>query len=167
MANSKTQMTSEVRRIDGRLHWVHHILDDRGNVVSTVTGPLKVEFRVEDFLQMLAGACVMALPVALTEEVWVLGEELSVGNTLLILMVSVMVLTVVVWGIFYGRRVVEYRGDFVRRVVSTYIITFLVSLALLALFDKAPLDDLGVMLTRAVIVAFPASFAATAVDMIH
>ena len=50
------------------------------------------------------------------------------------------------------------------RVFSTYLVTFAVSLLLLALFDKAPLDDLQLALTRTVIVAFPASFAATAVD---
>lgn len=38
------------------------------------------------------------------------------------------------------------------------------SFLLLWLFDKAPMDDLRVALTRTVIVAFPASFAATAVD---
>ena len=44
--------------------------------------------------------------------------------------------------------------------------TFCVSLTLLFLFDKAPLDDLKVTLTRTILVAFPASFAATAVDFL-
>jgi uncharacterized membrane protein len=48
--------------------------------------------------------------------------------------------------------------------VSAYVVTFLVSLLLLLLFDKAPLDDLRVTLTRTILVAFRASFAATAVD---
>jgi uncharacterized membrane protein len=48
--------------------------------------------------------------------------------------------------------------------VSAYLVTFLVSFLLLFLFDKAPLDDLGLTLTRTILVAFPASFAATAVD---
>jgi uncharacterized membrane protein len=34
------------------------------------------------------------------------------------------------------------------------------------LFDKAPLNDMGVTLTRTVLVAFPASFAATAMDFL-
>jgi len=44
------------------------------------------------------------------------------------------------------------------------MVTFLVALLLLFLFDKAPLDDMGATFTRTIFVAFPASFAATAVD---
>jgi len=52
----------------------------------------------------------------------------------------------------------------IKRAASAYVVTFLVSLLLLFLFDKAPLDDLRVTLTRTILVAFPASFAATTVD---
>jgi hypothetical protein len=44
------------------------------------------------------------------------------------------------------------------------MVTFLVALLHLFLFDKAPLDDMGATFTRTIFVAFPASFAATAVD---
>jgi uncharacterized membrane protein len=131
-----------------------------------VTGPLKVEFRLEDLAQLLAGACVLALPVALTEEVWNLGQTLSAFRTLAILALSLVTLTGFVWGLFYGRRVEEYQGHFFKRVLSAYVVTFLVALLILILFDKAPPDQLGVTLTRTIIVAFPSSFAATAVDFI-
>ena len=72
---------SKTERIDGHLHFVHQVRDAQGNILKTVTGPLKVEFRLEDFGQLIAGACVMALPVALTEEVWDLGEALSPVRT--------------------------------------------------------------------------------------
>jgi len=45
-----------------------------------------------------------------------------------------------------------------------YLVTLLVAFLLLFLFDKAPLDELVLTLTRTILVAFPASFAATAVD---
>lgn len=61
---------------DDRLHFVHYVTDKNGNKVATVTGPLKVEFRMQDLTQLVAGACVMAMPIALTEEVWNL-EQLS------------------------------------------------------------------------------------------
>jgi len=155
-----------VHRIDGRLHLVHHVRDDHGKVISTVTAPLKVEFRLEDLAQLVAGACVMALPVALTGEVWDLGETLSIGRALLILTFSVLALAGFIWGLFYGKRIGQYQGHFFKRVVSAYLVTFLVALLLLFLFDKAPLDDLRVTFTRTILVAFPASFAATAVDFI-
>lgn len=49
------------------------------------------------------------------------------------------------------------------RAVAAYVVTFAVSFLLLFLFDKAPLDDLQLSVTRTILVAFPASFAATAV----
>lgn len=163
-SDSRTDPNSRVHRVDGRLHVVHYLTDDEGKPIATVTGPLKVEFRLEDLGQLVAGSCVMALPVALTGEVWDLGGALSVGRTLLILAFSVCTLAGFIWGLFYGKRLAEYRGHFLRRVASAYLITFGVSFLLLFLFDKAPLDDLRVALTRTVLVAFPASFAATAVD---
>ena len=164
MKDPEKEPPSRVHRVDGRLHLVHYVTDDKGNRIATVTGPLKVEFRLEDLWQLVAGACVMALPVALTEEVWDLGKTLSIGRTLLILAFSLVTLAGFIWGLFYGKRIVEYRGDFFKRAASAYVVTFLASLLLLFLFDKAPLDDLRVTFTRTILVAFPASFAATAVD---
>jgi len=164
MNNDPRPIETTVREADGRLHVVHTVTDEQGNRVTTVTGPLKVEFRLEDLGQLVAGACVMALPVSLTEEVWNLGEQLSVWRTLLILAFSVLALAGFIWGLFYGRRVKDYRGHFLKRAFSAYLVTFAVAFLLLWLFDKAPLDDLRVALTRTILVAFPASFAATAVD---
>ena len=106
----------------------------------------------------------MALPIALTTEVWDLGEQLSFGRTLLILGVSLVVLAGFVRFLFYGKQVGEYRSHFYKRVTAAYLVTFVVALLLLILFDKAPLHDLQVTFTRTVLVAFPACFAATAVD---
>jgi len=162
--DSGTESSSRVHRIDGRLHLVHYVANEEGHRVATVAGPLKVEFRIEDLGQLVAGACVMALPVSLTEEVWNLGEALSTGRALMILAFSVFTLAGFIWGLFYGKRVVDHPGHFLKRAVSTYLVTFAIAFVLLLVFDKAPLDDLRVALIRTIIVAFPASFAATAVD---
>jgi hypothetical protein len=39
-----------------------------------------VELRWRDIVQLIVGACVLAIPVAYTEEVWVLGEQLPIVN---------------------------------------------------------------------------------------
>jgi uncharacterized membrane protein len=95
-----------------------------------------------------------------------LGETLSIARALLILGFSILTLAGFIWGLFYGSRIIEFRGHFLKRAVSAYVVTFLVALLLLFLFDKAPLHDLKVTITRTILVAFPASFAATAVDFI-
>lgn len=163
----KTDASKVTHRIDGRLHLLHHVRDESGNLVTTVTGPLKVEFRLEDLGQLVAGACVMALPVALTGEVWELGSSLSIGRTLSILALSITTLSGFIWGLFYGKRIGEYKGHFFKRVLSAYLVTFMVAWLLLFLFGQAPLDDLRVTLTRTIIVSFPASFAATAMDFLR
>ena len=166
MGSDRHSCKSKTERINGQLHFVHHVHDAQGKIIKTVTGPLKVEVHFEDYGQLLAGACVMALPVALTGEVWDLGEALSPMRTLAIFVLSLLTLGGFVWALFYGRRISEYPGHFCRRVLSAYLLTFLVAFLLLFLFDKAPLDDLGTTLTRTIIVAFPSAFAATAVDFI-
>ena len=59
MNSTEPHPQSQIHRVDGRLHFVHHVRDDDGNLVTTVTGPLKVEFRLEDLGQLAAGACIM------------------------------------------------------------------------------------------------------------
>ena len=108
----------------------------------------------------------MALPMALTEDVWDLGETLSLGRTLTVLALSIFVLAGFIWGLFYSQRVVKYKGPFLKRVVSAYLVTFGVSLLLLFLFDEVPLDDLKVTLKRTNLRVFPPSFTATTVDFI-
>jgi uncharacterized membrane protein len=77
------QPTSKAEEIscasDGRLHMAHYVIDEQGHKIAAVTGPLKVEFRIQDLAQLVAGACVMAMPISLAEEVWNLGTTLSLG----------------------------------------------------------------------------------------
>lgn len=70
------------------------------------------------------------------------------------------------WVLFYGKHIGEYKVSLAKRVVAAYLVTLLVALALLVLIDKGPLNDLPLALRWAVLIAFPASFPATAVDYI-
>jgi uncharacterized membrane protein len=154
------------RRIGGQVHSIQEIRDEAGRLIDTVTKPLKVEFRLQDVGQLLAGAFMMGIPMALAEEVWVLGETLPTGRILLIALLSILVLALFIWGLFYGGHIAEFKFDFFKRVTVSYLITFGVSLLLLALFGKAGFN-LSLAIRRAVIVAFPAVFAASSVDFIR
>jgi hypothetical protein len=57
------------RRIGGQVYTIQEIRDEAGRLIDTVTKPLKVEFRLRDVGQLLAGAFMMGIPVALAEEV--------------------------------------------------------------------------------------------------
>ena len=163
MSDREAQPDSKVHRADGRLHLVHYVTDESGDRVPVVLGPWKVEFGLEDLGQLIAGACVMALPIATTGKVWDLRSQLSLGRTLLILALSVLTLGALIWSLFYGKRITDFPGHFIKRALSAYLVTFAMSFVLLWLFDKAPLDDLRVARMRAIRVGFPASFAGTVV----
>ena len=67
--------------------------------------------------------------------------------------------------LFYpGKQLGEYRGEFFKRLVVGYLVTLSVAIVLLGLIDKGPFEDWLLAVKRAVLIAFPASFAATAVD---
>jgi uncharacterized membrane protein len=102
----------------------------------------------------------MGIPFAFTEEVWMLGETLPLGRVVLIWLVSVFTLAVFVHSLFYPEGISEHRRDFTLRVALAYTVT----MNLLILIDKGPLDGALLAVKRAVLIAFPASFAAASVD---
>jgi uncharacterized membrane protein len=157
----------DIRRIGGRLHVIDEIRDEAGKAITRLASPLHVELRWQDLVQLFAGALMLATPIAVTEEVWDLGESLSAGNILLIAGLSFLVNAFFVKILFYPGDLPGYRFEYFKRIVASYSIALLTALLLLELFDKGLIDDPVVALKRAVIIALPASFAATAVDYIR
>jgi uncharacterized membrane protein len=153
------------RRIGGQVHSIQEVRDEAGRLIDTVTKPLKVEFRPRDVGQLLAGACMMGIPMALADEVWRLGETLPPGRILFIALLSILILALYIWGMFYGGHIAEFKFDFFKRVTISYLATLGVSLLLLALFGEDGFD-LPLSIRTAVIVAFPSAFAASTVDYI-
>ena len=123
------------------------------------------ELRARDVAELLIGACVIAFPVAVTEEVWNLSAELSLFRALLIALATLLVIALMVWLLYHHGELPEDRQDFTRRVATAYGLTLLISAALLLGIDRLELTtDPILALKRTILVAFPASFAATAVD---
>jgi len=121
-------------------------------------------FKMEDIFQLAVGACVMAIPIAYTEEVWNLGAALPPGQIMLIFGVSLLTLAGFVRFLVYRDGVAGHWRDFILRVATAYMMTIAISMMMLVLIDKGPGDGLAVAIKRAVLIAYPASFAATAVD---
>ena len=124
----------------------------------------RARFSRRDVAEVATGACIMAFPVAVTEEVWNLGAELSVPHVLFFALASISFLALMVYMLEH-ESVGPNRKVFVQRVLSTYFLTLLIAALLLLGVDRLELlADPVVGLKRAILVAFPASFAATAVD---
>ena len=127
--------------------------------------PTEPRFQWRDVAEIAVGAFIMAFPVAATEEIWNLGAELSLGRVLIFAVTSVLILALLINRIYGHNRFPLTHKTFVLRVVSTYGVTLLISALLLLGLDRLELfQDPLIALKRTILVALPASFAATAVD---
>jgi uncharacterized membrane protein len=91
--------------------------------------------------------------------------ELSFGRILLVAVASIFFLALVIYQYHHGAEIQFDRRVFVHRVLSTYGLTLFISALILFAVDRLDLfGDAWVGVKRTILVAFPASFAATAVD---
>jgi len=121
-----------------------------------------------DVAEVVIGACVLAFPVAVTEEVWNLSEQIPLINVLVIATVSCVFLAVFSYYIHSKSDIKSSPRVEVDRVLLTYGITLLVCAVILLMIGKLPvITDTTIALKRVVLVAFPASFSATVVDSLR
>lgn len=122
-------------------------------------------FSRKDLAEIVLGCCSMAFPVATAEEIWKFGEELSFGRVMLFGVASLAVLALVIYHVHHQSSGPFDRREFLYRLLSTYGLTLAISA--LILFGVDRLELVGhpwIGLKRTILVAFPASFAATVVD---
>ena len=118
-----------------------------------------------DVSEIIIGSLVMALPVAVTEEVWNLSSELSLARVLLISLISLAAISFFVQTRYRHEFTFSSQKQLVIRVMTVYLLTILVSAVILLIIDRLPVfSEPLVALKRLVIVSFAASFAATVVD---
>ena len=80
----------KIERINGQLYDTLIIKDDQENELQRINVPLKVELRLHDIMEILVGASILAVPVAFTEEVWNMGDELPWLNVFLLSLVALL-----------------------------------------------------------------------------
>jgi len=165
MEEKRPQTT--IRRIGGYLQRVVPITDATGKIVGHALKPFMVELKPRDLWQILVGASVLALPTALTEEVWILGEELSMDRIYLLVFLSLLVIGNFVYFNFYRFHLRGHAIQYIMRVLVSYGLGLAVAAGILTLFGKCPweLDPL-LAIKRTVVVAFPASLTGTLADAI-
>lgn len=167
MAKEARTTRSKIR-VKGRLQEVVTVHDDQGAVLHRLIRPLSVEFHLHDFVQIMVGATLLAIPVGFAEEVWQLGAEISHIQALIVMCISVLFITVFVYYHNYQGDFHEHRFEFLKRVVATYVVSLVVVSLLLSVIGKAPwTTDFILAFKRAVLVTLPASLSATVTDMIR
>lgn len=165
--NKGGRQGAKVERIGGYLHRIVPVMDGAGKVLSYAVTPLMWEFRPRDVMQIIVGASVLAVPVAFTEETWVLGERLPGANVLALGAVSIAFIALFVYYNFYRNALRGHVFEYVKRVAAVYVLSLVVVGGLLTIIQKCPWGlDNGLALKRMVIVAFPASMSAAISDML-
>ena len=154
-----------IKRIGGYLHKIIPIRDNTGKVVHTVISPFMVELKPKDILQIIVGATILAIPVGLTEETWILAQELKMGNVLLLGFISIFFISLFVYSNFYRFHLKGYFLEYIKRVIATYGLSLIVVGFLLTIIEKCPWGVSNLLaIKRIIITAFPASMAATISD---
>ncbi len=156
---------SSVKRIGGYLHRVVPIADKSGEILSYALKPFMVEFRPRDAFQVIVGASILAIPVALTEEAWTLGEKLPTNNIMYLAILSFLFISTFVYFNYYRFHFSGHIMNYIKRVTGTYLLSLAVVALILTIIQKCPwgTDNL-LAIKRIIIVAFPASMSATISD---
>ena len=103
--------------------------------------------------------------MSVTEEVWELSIELSLGRTIVIALITLGFVAFFVWSLIYHEIRPADRLDFRLRVFSAYGIALLMSAAMLLTIDRLPLiSDPILALKRTILVAVPVAFGGTTAD---
>ena len=156
-----------IKRIGGYLHKVIPIKDAAGNVLNYALKPFMVEFRPRDLLQIIIGATILAIPLAYTEETWVLGETMPGINVSLLALISIVFISFFVYFNYYRFNFTGHGFEYFKRVSATYLCSLIVVGLILTIIQKCPWGtDNIVAIKRIIIVAFPASMSATISDII-
>ena len=142
-------------------------MDTAGKVIRTVIVPFMVELKPRDILQIIVGATILAIPVGLTEETWILAEQLKMRNVLLLGFISIFFISLFVYFNFYRFHLKEHFMEYIKRVVATYGLSALVVGILLTIIEKCPWGINNILaIKRIIITTLPASMAATLSDTI-
>jgi uncharacterized membrane protein len=157
----------EVVRVGGKLRELLVIKDEKGTVLHKVLSPLMVEFRLRDVVQVMVGASILSIPIAYTEETWRLAATLPLENVLGFLALSLFFIATFVYYNYYRDRLGKHWVEFLKRSLSTYIISFAVVAVVLTLIQQTPwATDWLLAVKRVILVAFPASMSAVVADVI-
>jgi uncharacterized membrane protein len=122
-------------------------------------------FHLHDLAELILGSLLIAFPVAMTEEAWNLGDDLPVINAMAIVVLALFVTSWFIYHKHYQSSLASHGREFALRIFVTYTVTLIVAVVCLAVLNQFPIwSDPMNAINRMLVVATPASAAATIVD---
>ena len=156
-----------IKRIGGYLHKITPIFDNTGKIIHNIAIPFQVELKPRDIFQMIVGSYLLSVPIAFTEEVWVLSKELPLKNIYCIMIMSIFFISCFVFFNVYRFDFKNHVINFIKRVFTTYGVSLLAVGLFLTIINKCPWQTNAMLaIKRIILVSFPASMAATISDTI-
>jgi uncharacterized membrane protein len=133
--------------------------------MDKLSPPTGYKMTLRDVVEVVVGGCVLAFPVAATEEVWKISETLPLGRVAYLIYSSLLFIGLFTYHRYFKGQLRGNVGYFLVRVFGVYFITAINSATILWALDQLmTVDSLSIAINRVVIVSFPASFAATVVE---
>ena len=127
-----------------------------------------MKFRWHDVAEILVGASVLAIPVAYTEEVWVLGEQLPWPNVWAVVASSVGFVALFVYFIYYKEKMERDKWHSLLCVMAGHGLTLLIAAVTLLMVQNCPWgSDPASALKRVIPVGYPASFSVIVLDSLR
>ena len=162
-----TKTTRELVRVGGHLKEVVKEFDRKGTLLHQSEHPAMVEFYLHDFVQVIVGSMLLAIPVGFTQEVWILGETIPWWKVIFVMVFSILFIGSFHYYNFYQHHFFSQKDEFVKRLLITYLVAFLVVGCLLFIIEQADwILEPAIALKRTVLVALPASLSAAVADML-
>lgn len=119
---------------------------------------------LDDVAEIIIGTCVLAFPVALTEEVWEISRTLPIGRVLHMFFWSVVFVGFFTYQRYFRHQLSGNVGLFLVRVGTAYFLTTLASASILLALNQLLTVEVAVAVKRVIIVSVAGSFAGTIVD---
>ena len=162
--NLRTQ--HDIIRVNGNLKEVVTVEDSSGNMLHKIMSPLMIEFKFTDVIQVVIGASLLAIPLGLTDEAHAVARTLPTLNAVIISLLSLVFISMFVYYYYYREHVKQHYGEFIKRALTTYILSFLVVALFLLLIQKISFtQDIDFALKLTILAAFPASMSAAVADI--
>jgi len=153
------------KKINGHIHKITPIIDKVGNIIHHSVKSFQIELTFHDIFQIAVGAYILTIPVSLTEEVWVLTEQLALRKILYLGALSIFFIACFVYSHSFRGHLKENWIHFINRIIATYFVSLFAVGLFLTLIDKCPWGTDNILaIKRLVFIAFPASMAATISD---
>jgi len=141
------------------------------NIKKIIT-PVKINFDFHDFMQVIIGAGILAVPVGFTEETWGLGQTLPLLNIFILMALTLFFIAIFTF-FHYHREHIHANPKYhifelTKRVVVTYLASFVMVAILLHVIQVTPWGtDSLLAFKRVVIIAFPSALGGAISDTIR